>query len=431
MALSLTIPKHRYLSNPSLIHLFSTTKTPHDASPTKPSQSQQSTSQPSPFASYFSDVKSSLKQKQNPPQLKPTYPSVTNSNSSLDEISRNLSEYRRRSTVPNSTESNPHSQPVSFQEVYKRNVIDKIDQSWQPEPTKTGGSWKPPFDEIRQSISQMKPKKGENAVQRDPMSLSKFKDSLRLKPEDAGRNVGYTVIGGTGELPGSIFGKEMMGEGRQNSKAMRSEFVSHYSYKDLGDKLRALRPEGVKEGGGWFSLAELNERLGRLREIEEKEKQGFIGATFKHVRESLVAIKTEDDSKLKKISAQRLNILNQLGGTPNFMMHPPKEHLVEKYFHPDNMSSEEKLKIELAKVRDEFKMSESDCGSARVQVAQLTTKIKHLSSVLHKKDKHSRKGLLAMVQLRKKLLKYLRRTDWDSYCLVLSKLGLRDNPDYK
>lgn len=38
-----------------------------------------------------------------------------------------------------------------------------------------------------------------------------------------------------------------------------------------------------------------------------------------------------------------------------------------QYFHPDNMSSAEKMKIELAKVREEFKMSESDCGSARVQ----------------------------------------------------------------
>lgn len=38
-----------------------------------------------------------------------------------------------------------------------------------------------------------------------------------------------------------------------------------------------------------------------------------------------------------------------------------------QYFHPDNMSSAEKLKLELKKVRDEFKMSESDCGSARVQ----------------------------------------------------------------
>ncbi|RYR10498.1 hypothetical protein Ahy_B05g078928 isoform L [Arachis hypogaea] len=48
-------------------------------------------------------------------------------------------------------------------------------------------------------------------------------------------------------------------------------------------------------------------------------------------------------------------------------------------------ATRKKLKIELAKVRDEFKMSESNHGSARVQVAQLTTKIKHLSVVLHKK----------------------------------------------
>lgn len=38
-----------------------------------------------------------------------------------------------------------------------------------------------------------------------------------------------------------------------------------------------------------------------------------------------------------------------------------------QYFHPDHMSSAEKLKLELKRVRDEFKMSESDCGSARVQ----------------------------------------------------------------
>jgi len=125
--------------------------------------------------------------------------------------------------------------------------------------------------------------------------------------------------------------------------------------------------------------------------------------------------------------------LANLTGTavPEYLRHPPQEELLERYFHPDHMSGEEKMKLELQKVRDEFKMSENDCGSARVQIAQLTLKIKHLSSVLHKKDKHSRKGLLDMVQRRKKYLKYLRRTDWDSYCMVLSKLGLRDIPEYK
>ncbi|XP_071731848.1 uncharacterized protein [Rutidosis leptorrhynchoides] len=132
---------------------------------------------------------------------------------------------------------------------------------------------------------------------------------------------------------------------------------------------------------------------------------------------------------MKKTSAQR-SVLADLG-TPNFMLAPPKDVLVEKYFHPDHMSSAEKQKIELKNVRDKFKISDSDCKSSRVQVAQLTTKIKHLASVLHKKDKHSIQGLQAMVQNRKKLLKYLRRTNWDSYCFCLSELGLRDSVDYK
>lgn len=219
------------------------------------------------------------------------------------------------------------------------------------------------------------------------------------------------------------------------SPALKTEFVKMYSYGELGQKLKMLRPAAATEGKkDWFSLGELNERLMKLREMEEKETDLRIGGvSFKDLRDSLVTLRKSSDESSKKSNMQRLAIIGKLGGQviPDFMLLPPKDHLVEKYFHPDNMSSEEKLKLELKKVRDEFKMSESDCGSSRVQVAQLTTKIKHLSSVLHKKDKHSRKGLQEMVQRRKKLLKYLRRTDWDSYCLVLSKLGLRDNPDYK
>ncbi|XXG70533.1 hypothetical protein AAC387_Pa06g3275 [Persea americana] len=133
------------------------------------------------------------------------------------------------------------------------------------------------------------------------------------------------------------------------------------------------------------------------------------------------------------VRMQRPGLQGQGGGqvTPSFMLPPKKDRLVKEYFYPDNMPSAEKLELEPEGVAVEFKMSESDCGSSRVQVAQLTAKIKHLSSVLHKKDKHSRRGLQAMVQRRKKLLKYLRRTDWESYCFVISKLGLKDNPDYK
>ncbi|KAK6944484.1 hypothetical protein RJ641_025586 [Dillenia turbinata] len=91
--------------------------------------------------------------------------------------------------------------------------------------------------------------------------------------------------------------------------ARRTEFVKTYSYGELGERLRNLRPERKLENN-WFSLEELNERLVKLRKIEE--------------------------------------------GT--------------EYFHPDHMSSAKKLKLELQKVRDDFKMSESDCGSARVQI---------------------------------------------------------------
>ncbi|GKB55280.1 ribosomal protein S15, partial [Tanacetum coccineum] len=65
------------------------------------------------------------------------------------------------------------------------------------------------------------------------------------------------------------------------------------------------------------------------------------------------------------------------------------------------------------------------------QKGNLLVYIPSVASCLARLDKHSRKGLQAMVQKRKKLLKYLRRTDWDSYCFCLSELGLRDSADYK
>ncbi|TQD95499.1 hypothetical protein C1H46_018911 [Malus baccata] len=144
---------------------------------------------------------------------------------------------------------------------------------------------------------------------------------------------------------------------------MKTDFVKMYSYAELGEKLRKLRPDG--KGQNWFSLRELNERLMKLREMEEKETQAAIGnVTFQDLRESLLKLQRSDQEKAKKSSTvQRIDILSHIGRTPNFMLQPPKENLVEK---ANNMSSAEKL-IELAKVRDEFKMSESDCVSARVQ----------------------------------------------------------------
>lgn len=75
----------------------------------------------------------------------------------------------------------------------------------------------------------------------------------------------------------------------------------------------------------------------------------------------------------------------------------------------------------------EFGAHDSDTGAPEVQVALLTGRISHLTEHLreHKHDHHSRRGLLMMVGKRRRLLKYLRRTDMDRYRKLIAKLGLR------
>jgi len=75
----------------------------------------------------------------------------------------------------------------------------------------------------------------------------------------------------------------------------------------------------------------------------------------------------------------------------------------------------------------EFKIHETDTGSPEVQVAILTRRISDLTEHLkeHKKDHHSRRGLLKMVGQRRRLLAYLKDNDIERYREVVSKLGLR------
>jgi len=75
----------------------------------------------------------------------------------------------------------------------------------------------------------------------------------------------------------------------------------------------------------------------------------------------------------------------------------------------------------------EHRRSKTDTGSPEVQVGILTARIKQLTQhlKLHKKDNHSRRGLLQMVGQRKKLLGYLKRTDPAGYQNIIGKLGLR------
>lgn len=76
---------------------------------------------------------------------------------------------------------------------------------------------------------------------------------------------------------------------------------------------------------------------------------------------------------------------------------------------------------------DRFKLHERDTGSAEVQVAILSNRINYLTDhfKIHKKDHHSRRGLLKLVGQRRRLLNYLRRTNVDRYQNIIRELGLR------
>ncbi len=86
------------------------------------------------------------------------------------------------------------------------------------------------------------------------------------------------------------------------------------------------------------------------------------------------------------------------------------------------MTAEEK-----AKIIEEYKTHENDTGSPEVQIAILTHRINSLNEHLktHKKDHHSRRGLLKMVGQRRGLLKYLQNNDIIRYRALIEKLGIR------
>lgn len=75
----------------------------------------------------------------------------------------------------------------------------------------------------------------------------------------------------------------------------------------------------------------------------------------------------------------------------------------------------------------EYAVKQGDTGSPEVQVAILSERIRNLTDhlALHKKDFHSRRGLLVMVGQRRRLLDYLKRADGDRYSAVIERLGLR------
>jgi len=83
--------------------------------------------------------------------------------------------------------------------------------------------------------------------------------------------------------------------------------------------------------------------------------------------------------------------------------------------------------IDKEKIISEYKTHDGDTGSAEVQIALLTARVSHLTDHLrtHRKDYHSRRGLLQMTARRRKLLDYVKRHDLDKYNELLKKLGIR------
>lgn len=84
-------------------------------------------------------------------------------------------------------------------------------------------------------------------------------------------------------------------------------------------------------------------------------------------------------------------------------------------------------KQQKAEIIEEFKLHDSDSGSPEVQVALLTRRIQELTEHFqtHKKDHHSRRGLLKLVGRRRRLLDYLKRKDVERYRSTIERLGIR------
>ena len=85
------------------------------------------------------------------------------------------------------------------------------------------------------------------------------------------------------------------------------------------------------------------------------------------------------------------------------------------------------MSIDTQTIIKEYQKDASDTGSADVQIALLTARIRHLTEhfTTHKKDHHSRRGLLRLVSQRKKLLSYVKSNNINSYANLISRLDLR------
>lgn len=83
--------------------------------------------------------------------------------------------------------------------------------------------------------------------------------------------------------------------------------------------------------------------------------------------------------------------------------------------------------INTEEIISEYKAHDKDTGSCEVQIALLTARISHLTEHLrdHRKDFHSRRGLIKMTSRRRKFLDYMKKNDLEGYKAIIAKLGIR------
>ncbi|KAK2432411.1 S15/NS1, RNA-binding protein [Trifolium repens] len=238
LRLKTTIPKSQPLR-----HLFSTTGGDGGGDGNNPT-----------FSDSLKDLRSSLKRQ--PTSNKPSstlFSSNSSQSESVSDLMSKIQSFRNRTAAPVS-EGPSSPQQISFQEIYSK-MQNRSGPKTSSEGSNhgttttttdgggTGGGSSLGLDAIRGSLMKLR---NTNQVQ-----------TPNYRPSSP-------VINGTGSLPDKIFGNPLR---EANSKNL--DFVRLYMHDELGEKLKKLRPQ-VK-GKDWFSIAELNERLKKVREMDEIE----------------------------------------------------------------------------------------------------------------------------------------------------------------
>ena len=123
---------------------------------------------------------------------------------------------------------------------------------------------------------------------------------------------------------------------------------------------------------------------------------------------------------------------SHLDAMPHRMRSQSEERLTPQGQKKGGRTMADKLSISKERTREliaEYGKNENDSGSPEVQVAILTERIRNLTEHLkvHKKDNHTRRGLMKLIGKRRGLLKYIKKRDIDEYRALVKRLGIRDN----